>query len=127
MTQENMELCSSFTTSSPKFICHQTNDNPDIHLNNIALEETTYNGRLANDGNENSNNNDGIVASSAEPFLLPTHKYDNVSEVSHLSASSCETLLVSYIVSRNKVKIVFSFSIRCLNSRKILVFGFIRK
>jgi len=93
MMQENMELCSSFTTSSPKFICHQTNDNPDIHQNNIALKETTYNGRLANDGHENSNNNDGIVASSAEPFLLPTHKYDNVSEVSHLSASSCETLL----------------------------------
>ena len=93
-----MEFCSSFTESSQKFSCHETNDNPDIHHNTIALKETTYNGRLANDGRENSNNNDGIVASSTEPFLLPTHKYDNVSEVSHLSASSCETLLVSYFV-----------------------------
>ena len=94
-----MELCSSFTQSSPKFTFRESNDNPDLHQNNIALKETTYNGRLANDGCENSNNNDGIVASSvAEPFLLPTHKYDNVSEVSHLSTSSCETLLVSYIV-----------------------------
>ena len=97
-----MELCSNFNQSSPKFACRESNVHTDLHQNNIALKETTYNGRLANDGHENSNNNDGIVASSAEPFLLPTHKYDNVSEVSHLSASSCETLLVSYIVSRNK-------------------------
>lgn len=89
-----MELCSNFNQSSPKFTCRDSNVSPDLHQNNIALKETKYNGRLANDGCENSNNNDAIVASSAtEPFLLPTHKYDNVSEMSHLSASSCETLL----------------------------------
>ena len=97
-----MELCTSFTDSSLKFSCHETNDNPDLHHNTIALKETTYNGRLANSNKrENSNNNDdSVAASSTEPFLQgPTqHKYDNVSEVSHLSASSCETLLVSYCV-----------------------------
>ena len=102
-----MELCSNFNQSSPKFTCRESNVNPDLHQNNIALKETKYNGRLANDGCENSNNNDAIVASSAtEPFLLPTHKYDNVSEMSHLSASSCETLLVRYIV-------IFICNIKC--------------
>ena len=88
--QQNMELYSAFS-ESPKLI----SDTNSTFNNAIALQETTYKSRLANEC-ENSNNNDGFIASSTEAFLLPTHKYDNVSEVSHLSASSCETLLVSH-------------------------------
>ena len=90
--QKNMELYSTFS-ESPNI----SGDTNATFNNAIALKETTYQARLANEC-ENSNNNDGIITSSTETFLLPTQKYDNVSEVSHLSASSCETLLVSHSI-----------------------------
>ena len=110
IVKENMEVYSNFSSeSSSNVTC---DDNPS-HNNTIALRETKYSNTRFPNGCELSNNNDGFMASSMETCLLPAHKYDNVSEVSHLSAASCETLLVSHYILEIKFcvfKIIFPSS-----------------
>ena len=93
--QENMELCPKISESL------KANSDSNTSLNDtIGIEETTYNARLANENNY-SNNNDGIIVSSAETLTLPSNKHDNVTELSHLSTTSCETLVVSHCICKH--------------------------
>lgn len=88
--QENMELCPKISES-----LEANSESNTSFSDTIIIEETTYKGRLAEEYN-NSNNNDGSIASSPEALTLSSNKHCNVSELPHLSTISCETLVVSH-------------------------------